>query len=331
MSEKISIIVPIYNTSRFLDKCINSILKQTYKSLEIILVNDGSTDDSLKKINDYKKIDNRIIIINKKNGGLSSARNAGIKIATGNYILNVDSDDWLENNTCEILLKTAIKTDADIVIGNIFLEYKNKKEKWEDLKNNEIYNNLDYLYAFFSENGKGSVWNKLIKRELYIDNKIYHPEGISLGEDTCTLLRLALKSKKIVKINNYIYHYRQNEFSMMYSKNKKIYEYLKAIEIIKKYYFENNSSDIYEKIEKILKYKLFYKQLFLNGYIKTRKLYEKEWKNLNREIKDLEDSKFYKSLPKSEKILLNLYKINKVLADFLIILYLNIVKNFKRF
>lgn len=329
MSEKISIIVPIYNTSKFLDKCINSILKQTYKGLEIILVNDGSTDDSLKKINDYKKIDNRIIIINKKNGGLSSARNAGIKIATGNYILNVDSDDWLENNTCEILLKTAIKNDADIVIGNIFLEYKNKKEKWEDLKNNKIYNNLDYLYAFFSENGKGSVSNKLIKRELYIDNKIYHPEGISLGEDTSTLLRLALKSKKIVKIGNYIYHYRQNEFSMMYSKNKKIYEYIEAVEIIKKYYFDNNSNNIYEKIEKILKYKLFYKQLFLTNYLITKNSYKNEWKNLKNEINKLEKDTFYIYIPLKEKILLKLYKFNINLTNILLMRYLQ-YKNIKR-
>ena len=165
MREKISIVVPVYNTSKFLDKCIKSILNQTYKNLEIIIVNDGSTDDSLNKIKEYEKIDERIIIIDKKNGGLSSARNIGIKNSSGEYILNVDSDDWIEKDTCELLLKVALKTNADIVIGNIILEFKNKKsKKWIDLEEDGEYQNIEYLNAFFSKNGKGSICNKLIKK-----------------------------------------------------------------------------------------------------------------------------------------------------------------------
>ncbi len=323
---KISVVIPVYNTSKFLKRCLDSVLKQTYENLEVILVNDGSSDNSFSIIEEYQKIDRRIIVINKKNGGLSSARNAGIKISSGEYILNVDSDDWIELNTCEILIKTAIDNDADIVIGNIYLEYKNKQKKWEDLNKNIKYKNFEYLDAFFVENGKGAIWNKLIKRSLYINNKIFHPEGISLGEDTSTLLRLALKSKIIIKIPNYIYHYRQNEFSMMHSKEKKIYEYLEAIEIIKSYYYSNKEEKKYNEIKNVLKYKLFYKQLFLNGYLKTKKIYKKEWEALNNEIKNLQNSKFYQFLPKSEKILLSIYKNNKYIANFLFAIYIKFIK-----
>ena len=323
---KISIVIPVYNTSKYLKQCIGSILNQTYKNLEIIIVNDGSKDNSLSIIKEFKNQDKRIIVVDKKNGGLSSARNAGIKIASGEYILNVDSDDWIEPNTCETLIKTAIDNDADIVIGNIYLEYKNKQKKWKDLNKNIKYKNFEYLDAFFIENGKGTVCNKLIKRSLYIDNKIFHPEGISLGEDTSTLLRLALKSETIIKIPNYIYHYRQNEFSMMHSKEKKIYEYLEAIDIIKSYYYSNKEKEKYNEVESILKYKLFYKQLFLSGYLKTRKIYKEEWKKLNDEVIYLQNSKFYQFLPKSEKILLNLYKSNKLLTSFLLIIYLKFIK-----
>lgn len=324
--KKISVIVPIYNTSKFLDKCVSSILKQTFKNIEVILVNDGSTDNSLKKINQYKEIDNRIIIIDKENGGLSSARNAGIKISSGDYILNVDSDDWIEPNTCQVLMEAAINNNADIAVGNIYLEYKNKKQKWEDLSKNTIYKNFEYLDAFFVDNGKGSVCNKLIKRDLYIENKIFHPENISLGEDGCTLLRLILKSKIIIKIPNYVYHYRQNEFSMMHLTNKKIYEYIEGIKIIKNYYYSNKQKNKYKEIEAILKYRFFYKHLFLAGYPKTKKLYKKQWNNLNKEIVNLKNSRFYKYLSINEKILLNTYEFNKILANFLLIIYLKLIK-----
>ena len=323
---KISIVIPVYNTSKYLKQCIESILNQTYKNLEIIIVNDGSKDSSLSIIKEFKNQDKRIIVVDKKNGGLSSARNAGIKIASGEYILNVDSDDWIEPKACEVLIKTAISNDADIVIGNIYLEYKNHQQKWSDLTQNISYKNFEYLDAFFIDNGKGSICNKLIKRSLYIDNEIFHPENISLGEDTSTLLRLVLKSKNIIKISNYIYHYRQNEFSMMHSKEKRIYEYLEAIEIIKSYYYFNKKEEKYNEIKNILKYKLFYKQLFLNGYLETKKTYKEEWKKLNDEIVNLQNSKFYQFLPKSEKILLNLYKSNKLLTSFLLIIYLKLIK-----
>ena len=114
MSEKISVIVPIYKTEQFLSKCIDSIINQTYKNLEIILVDDGSPDNCPKICDEYAKRDNRIKVIHKENGGLSSARNAGIEIATGDFSAFVDSDDWIDSDMYESLVKLSDEYNADI-------------------------------------------------------------------------------------------------------------------------------------------------------------------------------------------------------------------------
>lgn len=121
-NELISVIVPIYNTSKYLSKCIDSIINQTYKNLEIILVNDGSTDNSLDICNKYKLIDSRIIIINKDNGGLSSAKNIGLDNHKGRYIAFIDSDDYVDNNFIGELYNNLISTNSDISLCNYYLK-----------------------------------------------------------------------------------------------------------------------------------------------------------------------------------------------------------------
>jgi len=121
--EKISVIIPVYNTSKYLKRCLDSIINQTYVNLEIICINDGSKDNSLEILNQYKKKDDRIIIIDKENQGVSAARNDGIKNSTGMYITFVDSDDWLELDAIEILYKTLINEKVDVVRGNYYKDY----------------------------------------------------------------------------------------------------------------------------------------------------------------------------------------------------------------
>ena len=111
----VTIIVPIYNVADYLDKCIESILQQTYKNIEVILVDDGSTDKSSDICDCYKEKDTRIVVIHKKNEGLVSARKAGLNIANGDYVLNIDGDDWIDFDMCEVLLRRALETDADVV------------------------------------------------------------------------------------------------------------------------------------------------------------------------------------------------------------------------
>ena len=123
----ISVIIPIYNVEEFLPKCIDSVLNQTLKNVEIILVDDGSTDNSSIICDEYALLDNRITVIHKKNEGLSASRNIGIDVAKGNYLAFVDSDDWIEESMFEIMYNTIVTNDADMVVCNYYEDYGMKR------------------------------------------------------------------------------------------------------------------------------------------------------------------------------------------------------------
>ncbi|WP_052769948.1 glycosyltransferase [Paenibacillus sp. IHB B 3415] len=214
MESVISIIIPIYNVEHFIVKCIESIIHQTYKNLEIILVNDGSPDNCGRICDDYAFQDNRIKVIHKKNGGLSSARNAGLDVATGNYIGFVDSDDWVEFDMFEKLLNVAEQENADIVQCG----YRSVSENGGVLRKytglNESYNNNeDVLEAYFAQTKINVVvWNKLYKRHLF--DSIRMVEG-RLFEDTMVSFELVLHTKKLVSIEGEYYNYLQRSSSIM--------------------------------------------------------------------------------------------------------------------
>ena len=142
--KKISIIIPIYNTALYLNKCLDSIINQTYKNIEIILINDGSKDNSLKICQEYTFRDNRIILINKQNAGVSQARNDGIKIASGDYIMFVDSDDWLELNTIEICVNE-IK-NYDLLLFPYIREFKDRSIPRKLYKMEFSINNYEQIF-----------------------------------------------------------------------------------------------------------------------------------------------------------------------------------------
>ena len=213
---KISIIIPIYNAEKYLKRCIESIINQSLKEIEIICVNDGSIDNSLEILKKFQEKDKRIIIINKENGGASSARNAALRKAQGKYCLNIDSDDWIEERYLEDIYNRAQKEDLDITITDIIFEYQDKnKDNYTitdlKIKNNEVITGKEYVKKFFIENSYGYTWNKLIKRELYIENNIYYDEKIFLLEDLEALMMLSYYATKIGKLNKAYYHYIQGE------------------------------------------------------------------------------------------------------------------------
>ena len=330
----ISIVIPIYNMEKYLKKCIESVMNQTYKNLEIILVNDGSTDNSYKIMKEYSKLDNRIKLINKKNEGLSSARNVGINSSIGEYILNVDSDDWLEVDACENLIKEVFQKKSDMVIGDIVLEYENFSQKWEDIKIENYYTGKEYLIEYFLGHGKNTTCNKLIKKMLYTTNSITHPEAISLGEDSITLVRLALNCKKISKINKIVYHYRQSLNSMTMNKKKKILEYKKGIEIVKNYFFQKNEEKFFEKYEILYTYNLFYKHLFLFTYKRAKKENNREyligWNLLINDLKTLKNNElFIKNFTLLERVMVNIYSFNIKLGDICMNIHRELIKKYK--
>lgn len=211
MSYKISIIVPVYNVEKYLEQCLNSIINQTYKNLEIILVDDGSTDNSSDLCDLYAKNDKRIKIIHKINGGLSDARNVGLNVATGDFIGFVDSDDWIELDMYEIMLNAMLKSGSDIVSCGHFVEYKNKNYKVSN-ENKEI-NNSNIVKNYYSENNVFyGVCMRLYKNFIWKD--LQYPVG-KLYEDVFVFLESFLKADKIFSISDCLYHYRQRKSSTM--------------------------------------------------------------------------------------------------------------------
>ena len=272
----ISVIVPVYNVDNYLRKCIDSLIVQTLKDIEIILVNDGSTDESIDICEEYKLKDNRIKVIHKENGGLSDARNKGIDIAKGKYISFVDSDDWINPQMLEKLYILASKYEADIVQGDYIKAYD------EDIIVNNMseniikYNAEQILDELYSGNYTKNivVWNKIYKRELF--NDIRFPKG-KLHEDEFTTYKILHKANLIIDSNIPIYYYRQREGSIMNSDfNIKRLDLLEALKERKEYFIQNglgklsckteaklcslikifyikiHSSNIIEKFEKII-------------------------------------------------------------------------------
>lgn len=214
MDSLISVIVPIYNVEKYLDRCVDSIINQTYKNLEIILVDDGSPDNCPKMCDDYAKIDNRIKVVHKENGGLSDARNAGMEVATGEYVSFIDSDDYISLDFYETLLETIVDNDSDIVECGVvkFYEDNNFDEYSDDLK----VTNYDTLYALdglINENPfKQHVWNKLYKSNIALD--IPYAVG-KLNEDEFWTYQIFGKAKKVTRINKTMYYYFQRGSSIM--------------------------------------------------------------------------------------------------------------------
>ena len=216
--EKISVIVPVYNVEDYLEECIESILGQTYKNLEIILVDDGSTDNSSKICDTYEKKDNRIKVIHKENGGLSSARNNGLKHITGDYISFVDSDDFINKTMYEKLYMAIKQYDADVVKSNFANVKDGKVVETKSTGESKLYNReeamLNYMKTPYKYNKhfKVVVWDALYKRELF--DGIQFPEGL-LYEDGYVTPKVIFKSKRLVHLDESLYYYRINDKGIM--------------------------------------------------------------------------------------------------------------------
>lgn len=207
---KVSIILPIYNVEKYLRQCLDSCINQTLRDIEIICVNDGSTDNSLYIIKDYAEKDSRIKIINQENQGVSIARNNGFNAATGEYVLFMDSDDWLDLNTCQLAYKQAHENDNDFLIYNYY-RYEEKKDKYvknnlsiaklADIKKIDLreISNINYLRNAF-------IWNKIYKREWLIKNniKFYKMEL----EDLSFTVQIIIRSESTSIIDKPLYYYR---------------------------------------------------------------------------------------------------------------------------
>ncbi len=220
----VSIIVPIYMIDQYIGICIESILKQTYKNLEILLVDDGSKDRCSEICDLYASKDSRIKVIHKPNGGLVSARKAGLRQSTGKYISYVDGDDWIGQGFIEGLYTAAETTGADMVCAgqsrDLFsnsTHFANTMPSgvYEGDKLCELWKNMISCGSFYRTGISTYVWNKLFKREVLLEQQAAVDERISIGEDGAVTYPVLLKCKKVAVIDNVAYHYRQREDSML--------------------------------------------------------------------------------------------------------------------
>lgn len=247
VEELISIIVPVYNVEKYLEKCIESIINQTYRNIEIILVDDGSKDNSGNICDKYAEKDSRIKVIHKKNGGLSDARNSGLEVAKGKYVGFVDSDDFIAKDMYEYLFKLMKNNDACISVCNYEKKWENISKKNEEknfVKDYDIVLNSSEALKYIVDDKilKSYAWNKLYKIELFQD--VRYPLGLNM-EDIATTYKLIYNSKKIVIGNEIKYYYVQRKGSILNSKKSKYYiDYFKVF--YERFLFLRNKGIKYE-------------------------------------------------------------------------------------
>lgn len=270
LNPKVSIIVPVYNSANFLSKCLMSLVRQTLKNIEIIIVNDGSTDSSLSIIELFEKHDKRFRVFTQDNQKQGAARNNGLKNAQGEYISFIDSDDWIDSTYCEMMYNSAIKFDADIVCSNM-IKHKNSKQKYNvKYKFVKIATDTDSKVKLCCDKKQRFfyVMNRLYKKSFLLNNEIYFREK-SFYEDVVFSAKAIFYANKIVSEPNVNYHYSYNRLSTINSKmsNQKKIDYIQAYMELQNFAYDN-----YIKLPERLNYCIHYWKTPLF------KIYEGEYK-----------------------------------------------------
>ncbi|WP_066291387.1 glycosyltransferase [Bacillus sp. FJAT-29937] len=319
---KVSIIIPVYNNEKFLKKCLDSVINQTMSQIEIIIVNDGSTDGSLMILKDYAKSNSKIILLNQENAGQATAINRALNIACGEYIAFIDADDYMEHNMIESLFNEAKLSNVDLVIcnwdkvdtdGNI-LSYHDHSDF-----DKKIFNRKEIIQEFLlnkKELVEGFSWNKLIKRSIFDEYNIRYPN--IKYEDIPTIFKVLTKVNKCKFINKKLYHYVQHNNSITNTKSKKnIIGFIEALQMIQYILIEEKMLPEYKEA-----YFIYKSNRLLSEYIASRDVV-KGSKELSKVFETV-----LQSLKIKEYIKLNKSKNFKLLVKVLLykthLLYLSI-------
>lgn len=340
--EKVSIIIPIYNMEKYLEKCIESIINQSYSNLEIILVNDGSKDDSLKICEKYRKIDKRVKVIDKQNGGVSSARNIGLNNSTGEWINFMDPDDWAEKDMIEFLITNAKKNNAEIVQGNCYYNIGNKQKERKAINPNLIIRDkdkielfqLDIISTIYEERDNNvslgpirGVWGKLYKKEV-LDNLRFNNELYAFEDGVFNLYAFE-KANRIILTNKYLYHYRKNLKSACNAYKSSWLTQIKQILVEVDKFVREKDKDVFYEVYNLLTCEMFTSSL-------TRSIFHKDnGKTITEEKKILKEyinseifqnafsNVNFKYLNKKQKLIIFLAKKGWINC----IIYIYIIKN----
>ena len=284
---KVSIIVPVYNVEKYIEKCLESLVNQTLEDIEIIVVNDGTKDNSKEKILQYiEKYPQKIVYLEKENGGLSDARNYGLPVAKGEYIAFLDSDDYIEKNMYEEMYKKAKEENSDMVECDFLWEYLNSEKKVIKQKKDigKIYESKKQMLV----DVRVVAWNKIIKREILEKTKIQFPVGLRY-EDVEFTYKLIPHLNKVSFVKKCFIHYVQRKESIANTQNARTKEIFTVLENVIDYYKKNNW---YEEYETELEY--IYTRFLLCSSLKRmckiedreeRKIaLDKTWEKLNNKF-----------------------------------------------
>ena len=302
---KVSVIIPVYNVENYIEKCMNSVINQTLKDIEIIIVNDGSKDTSKEKLMKYVKLYSKIKYLEKENGGLSSARNFGIPYATGEYIAFLDSDDYIEPTMYEEMYDKAKKENADMVECDFIWEYPNKKKK--DI--GVIYLNKKEMI----EKARVVAWNKIIKREIIEREEIRFPERLRY-EDVEFFYKLVPYLNKVAFVKKNFIHYVQRQDSIANTQNIRTKEIFIVLNNVIAYYKQKN---IYKEYVEQLEY-IYTRFLLCSSLKRICKIEDKQqreqaikenWKNLNTNFPNWKKNKILKKRSKKNMYIRSVNKI----------------------
>ena len=305
MNELISVVVPVYNVEKYLKRCIKSVLNQTYKNLEIILVDDGSKDKSGQICDEYSKKDERIKVIHKENGGLSDARNVGIENSFGKYICFIDSDDYVDVKFLENLYSIIKKYNADISVCC----YKIVSENVENLKieekreyNEEVWDKeQSYKELLLFGKLENYIWNKLLKKSLF--NGVYFPKGKKM-EDIGTTYLLLDKAKKIAKTSYVGYFYMQREGSIMSNLNGQLIADTKEMINIRFDYLKKKYPNLFDElmINRLAFIKFYYEDIgkingigIMKDFNEEYRFYKENYKKYRKYVKKTSKSNIRKA------------------------------------
>lgn len=286
---KFSIIVPVYNVEKYLPKCLDSLVNQTYKNIEIICINDGSTDNSLAILNEYAQKDIRIKIINQENQGVSVARNNGIDNATGDYILFVDADDYIDINTCNIISKHIETVNADVIsfqfdvitTNKIIHSYPNLYNDVNNIRFNKINNDEKDIFEILVNIPWKCIWDKAYKKNFLITNKIKFNKNLTHAEDSLFMMDVFLCKPLTILIQDKLYFYKMDNpnSAIHISNNEYVNKSKKYLDTIMEYstyniytnsikaFFMNDALNIL--VSKLCKSKLDNKFIEYKSYIKN--------------------------------------------------------------
>lgn len=291
MNDLISIVLPIYKVENYIKKCIESVINQTYKNLEIILVDDGSPDNCGKICDEYAQKDDRIKVIHKKKGGLSDARNVGIKSAMGKYIAFIDPDDFVDYNYIKILYKNILETDSDISICSFREIFENEKIEFGKINNTNVksFNKIETFNNLYVDKYALSTvvaWNKLYNMEIWKD--ITYPKG-KIHEDEFVIHKLIQKSVKVVYTDAVLYYYVQHKNSITGNGyNERTFDKFEAFEQRAEFFLKNGYLDLYQKC--LYSLCLYNRMVYINT---NNKMLKKKLKNQFKYIsKKYIDGKF---------------------------------------